>query len=443
MAIVCTLSSMRLLALVCVLLPTIAVADDLPDAGTDAPAPDANPASPPEVAPADVVTPTETTAPPEETGKKKKKKHKHDADAPDDVGGDLVHADDVGGVGTSQVNFRFLLQTRYTQTFVKTPLDQATVLDPRIGDGYAINRAFMRVTATPLEWLESKLLVDFAELQHKNPKHALKLAYAEMKASEHVSVTVGLFKRSFSLLELLPIADYELANPGPTDDLIKNAEFGGRDTGAMVRWSPLHKKKRLSMYLGMFSSDLHDLDARPYGLITARVVSETKHWRLGADVAVRPHGESTVPANPSSGQAVSADATYHHKSYEVRAEWLWGTRSDKPNAALALNWMAAWAIATMRFPVSDCVVLMPAARFEWLDADLGGIFTDAAGQQHGVGRRFYITGALNAMNVTDNLRVLLDVTRSQVQPHTYPINFPPLLLDRSSTIITLQAQIKI
>ena len=438
---------MRFLALCCVLLPTVAFAGEPSDAGVDAPvaSPTVAPQENTETAP-DAGSQAEPAQPADESatddskdGKKKKKKHKHDSES-DDAGGDLVHADDVGGVGSGNINFRFLLQTRYTQTFTRTPLDPATVLDPRLNDGYAINRAFMRVTATPLEWLESKLLVDFAELQKKNPKHALKLAYAELKPSDHVSVTVGLFKRAYSLLELLPIADYELANPGPTDDLIKNAELGGRDTGAMVHWSPLHKKKRLGLYFGVFSSDLHGVDARPYGVMTARVVSETKHWRFGVDGAVRPHGEEAtpaLPANPDKGQAVSADVTYHHKRYEVRAEWLYGSRSDGQDTGSdpdrAKTWMAAWTIAAVRFPL-DCVVLMPAARFEWLDADL----------EHATrGRRYYLSGALNVMSMTDNLRVLLDVSRMQIQSNTFPLDIPPVLYDRSSTSVTVQAQIKI
>jgi hypothetical protein len=170
--------------------------------------------------------------------------------------------------------------------------------------------------------------------------------------------------------------------------------------------------------------------------MTARVAAEpTKHVRIGIDGALRVRGEDTapgVPATPGQGRAVSADATLHHKHYELRAEWLWGTRSDEAFAGPAKTWMAAWAVAAIRIPV-QCTVLMPAARLEWLDAD----------REHSIGRRYYISGAFNVMNVTDNVRFLLDVTRSQVQPGSVPLSIAPVLLDRSSTIVVAQVQIKI
>ena len=405
------------------------------DAPVDAPAADAPPvASPP-------VEEPDTDA----DKKDKKHKHKHEDAEPtgetpseehDVANGDLVESDDIGGVSEGPVNLRFLLQPRYVQTFVHSGLDTATVLDPRLDDGWAINRAFLRVTASPKPWLEAKVLADFAELQHRNPKRALKLAYAELKPDKRVSIYVGLFKRTFSLLELLPIADFELANSGPTDTLIKDAELGGRDTGAMVHWAPLQKKKWLGLYLAAYSGNVTGANARPWGLVTGRITSEPiKHLTLAIDGAYRQYPEVTtpgVPASPGKGRAISADATWHRKRYEIRGEWLWGTRSDEDNAGLAKTWMAAWGIAAVRFPVDE-VVLMPAARFEWLDADL----------EHDIGRRYYISGGLNVMNRTDSVRVLLDVTRSQVQRGSFPLSVAPVLLDASSTIIVAQAQIKI
>ena len=143
--------------------------------------------------------------------------------------------------------FRFLLQTRYTRVF-----DDASVKDAESNDGFALNRAFFRGVVHPYKWLSAKLLVDFAEFAYSNPQQALKLAYGEIKPIKRIELTFGLFKRTYSLLELLPIAEYELADTGPTDNLIKDTQFGGRDAGAMVRGDPLPKRRWLHIYLGAF-----------------------------------------------------------------------------------------------------------------------------------------------------------------------------------------------
>jgi hypothetical protein len=44
---------------------------------------------------------------------------------------------------------------------------------------------------------------------------------------------VGLFKRPYSLLELLPIAEFEFADVGPTDDVIKEL---GSAVATSARW---------------------------------------------------------------------------------------------------------------------------------------------------------------------------------------------------------------
>jgi hypothetical protein len=386
--------------------------------------------------PAPVPTPAaaddRTTAEPQ-----RKKQEKHGSvDASFDQG-DVVDGDDLGGISSHGVNFRFLLQARYTANFVDHAIDTAT-LDPRLQDGYSIGRAFLRAVSSPRKWLTLKFLADFAELSHRQPRRTLKLAYMQIHPAEHITLIAGLFKRTFSLLELLAVADFELADVGPTDVLIKKAELGGRDPGAMIQITPLRKKKTLGIYVGVYDGGLGGLDARPYGLMTARVEGRPiKHLRLGIDGAWRPHGQSPiapgVPSTTIAGKAVSADASFVAKDLEVRAEWLWGDRTDHALAADASTWMAFWAIGAIKLELSHALRLMPAARFEWLDAD----------REHQIGRRYLFSGALTVMDRADSFRLMLDVSRNQVQSGTFPLGIPPLLLDTSSTTIVVQVQVKV
>ena len=401
-----------------------------PPAPTTEPSPttDVSPAEPPAAANDTVGDPGDAS-----DGKPHKKKHKTDADGDPDQG-DIV-ADSPDDEVRHTVDFRFLFQTRYTATFAPT-IDQTTTLDPRLNDGYSLNRIFLRATTRPRPWLSAKLLVDFSELSHKSPKNALKLAYIDLTIAPKWTLTVGLFKRTFSLLELLPIAEFEVADVGPTDTLIKDAKLGGRDAGVMIRFDPLRKRKWLSIYLAAYDGGLGGVDARPLGLVTARVVAQpVKHLRLGVDGVWRQHGQQPppgIPSNAGPGQAVSADIRYSRKRLELRAEWLWGDRADEANRGDARTFMAAWVIAAVRLRL-DPVVLMPAVRFEWLDAD----------REHEIGRRYVFSTAVDVMDVSESVRLLIDVSHYQVQRGTYPLSIAPVLLDTSSTAIVAQVQVKI
>jgi hypothetical protein len=420
--------------------------DEPTDAGVD---PGAAPidAAPPPPPPSTILpvesTPAETPpaeTPDDETGPddhKKKKKHKSEDEGTlaSAEQGDIVGDESAQGQVSNGVAFRFLFQTRYQATLAEA-FDPVTELDPRLNDGYAINRIFMRLTAKPKPWISAKVLIDFAEITHRNPRKALKLAYAELKLHKRIVATVGFFKRTYSLLELLPIAEFEVADVGPTDVLIKDAELAGRDPGAMIRFEPLRKKKWLSIFVGIFDGGLNAADARIPGLVTARVTSQpNKHVRLGIDGAYRYHGQEVMPGVvPATGpaRAVSVDATYERKRFQIRGEWLWGDRSDLLYRGDARTFMAAWGIAAVRFPIGD-YVLMPAMRFEWLDAD----------REHAIGRRYLMSGAINFLEASDTVRVLLDVSRSQVQPGTTPLSLAPVVFEKSNTAVIVQVQVKI
>lgn len=360
--------------------------------------------------------------------------------------GDAFGDEPENGPKTKGFAFRLLLQTRYTRVF-----DDASAKDAESNDGFALNRAFLRGVVHPYKWLSAKLLVDFAELAYSNPQQALKLAYGEIKPIKRVELTFGLFKRTYSLLELLPIAEYELADTGPTDNLIKDTQFGGRDAGAMVRGDPLPKRRWLHIYLGAFGGAGEGAEgltgttsnantgpdlAAPSLLLTARLQSRPiKHLSFGVDGAWRPTGTPAISLPPqsqvTSGAATSADATYSTRLIELRGEWLWGDRTDIPYRADARTFMAAWGIFAVRFPVAR-VLVMPTARFEWLDAD----------RQHPEGQRYVVSGALN-LDFTTRVRLLLDLTRDQLAHGTYALSSPPGVFSQSATIYVTQLQLKI
>jgi hypothetical protein len=314
-------------------------------------------------------------------------------------------------------------------------------------DGLDINRAFFRLTIRPNAVVSGKLLIDFAELLHKNQKKSVKLAYAELAPNDTVAVFVGLFKIPFSLLELLPIADYELADVGPTDDLIKDLGFGGRDIGVMIDVAPLRKKKWLHLNLGVFQGDNKGPQSyRGPGIVAGRIVFRpTKHFRFGVDGVWRPRavGEWDTGAYAQKydgGRAASADITVAFKKFELRAEAMLGDRTDLgPSAGLiiwrrpaATTFAAAWILAARRFVLSDNFVLMPAARAEWLDEE----------REAPIGRSVYLTGGLN-LDYQNRVRLLLDVSRLWIDPGTPDRSLATIQYRSNNTLVIMQLQLRI
>jgi hypothetical protein len=339
--------------------------------------------------------------------------------------------------------FRLLLQTRYTYQF-NDP-------NPLKDNGFSLQRAFLRGSAHPFKWLSAKLLVDFAELAYSNPQQALKQVYGEIRPWKRLEFTVGLFKRLYGLVELLPIAEYEFADTGPIDSLIKTTQFGGRDVGVMVRGDPLPKRRWLHVYLAAYGGAGEGADgvvgttgtthngpdfAAPSLLLEGRVESRPiKHVMLGATGAWRPQSAEnadTVPfAQVSTGKAVAVDATISNRLLVVRGEWLWGDRTDINTRGAAQTYMGAWGMAAARFPIEH-VIMMPAARFEWLNDDL----------QHPEGDRYLITGALN-VDVANQLRFLFDYSHYLMRYGSYPISSTPGVFNKSSDVFVVQVQLKI
>jgi hypothetical protein len=337
--------------------------------------------------------------------------------------------DEFGDMTMSGFSIRTLTQVRYAGTFTAAapnPDSQATAED---NDGWRLNRMFLRLVAAPNKRLQARVLIDFAELMKKNPKRALKLAYGELRPTKWLEITAGLFKRSFSLLELLPIADFELGDVGPTDDFLKDLGYAGRDVGAMVRISPLAQRHLLNVWLGAFAGDPEEgYDVTVGKLVTARVESKPiPILRLGADLAWRTGssvghekfpGYDTEAMTLDKGKAYSADATLLLSGFELRVEGMLGDRTDAFWRDNHAKFLSTWAIATYRFPFAG-VSLMPAFRAEWLDAD----------SQHSGDGRLYLTAGLN-IDFSENIRLLVDVSRYDVQAQARALRKRPWPMPR-------------
>ena len=358
---------------------------------------------------------------------------------------------------TSGVSFRLLFQTRYTHTAPEISaglreyllreasdpsalpvLENQVRTNARAGDGLDLERVFLRATAQPVSWVGLKLLVDFAELAHKNQKRALKLAYGELKPTRGVTITAGLFKIPFSLLELLPIADFELADSGPTDDLVKDLGIAGRDLGVAVELAPFAKHSAFTATAGVFAGS--NVDASRHagpGMLALRLTARpTSHLRLGADCAYRPFDvdnveDGTVTPKYVSGGACSADATFSYKRLQLRAEWLTGRRTDVIGSTTR-NFMAAWAVLAYRYKLRGHASLTPALRAEWLDED----------RSQPIATTTTLSAAMN-VDFSASARLLFDLSRSYVQLGTVDRSSELRVQKPSLTRGVIQLQLKL
>ena len=315
------------------------------------------------------------------------------------------------------ITFRTLLQVRQTQTSGASGSTAEKDYAQQF-DGWHLQRMFLRAATRPTSWMEGKILADFAEAWNGSPKKLLKLAYADIDLHERVHLRVGLQKLPMSLLELLPIAEFELADLGAVDDLIKDTGFGGRDVGATLRVDPLPKARWLRLSAGAFSGDAVGTDASLAPLLGFRAESHPwKHLSAGIDWLWRRHATTAPAGSPTkyidAGSAGSADISLHWKPVEVRAELVWGDRTDAryrldPVGGEARSYLGAWLIAVGRIKLGK-VIVRPVARCEVLDAD----------REHASGRRTLISGALDVD--VGPVRVVLDVSQRLLQPGSVPL----------------------
>jgi hypothetical protein len=384
------------------------------------------------------------------------------APAKDSFTGDPF-GDELSGTSLGPLSFRALLQTRYRHTFARASKNSrpgyALREDAlaRDGDGFELQRLFLRMAAEPSPKLGFKAILDFSKLN--NPENVLKQAYVSVRpVPKRVELAVGMLKLPFSSMELDPIARYELSYLGQTDDLIKNLGFAGRDIGAELMVAPLKKPKLLRVSLGAFRGHAKDEHASPLGAIGARVESKPiKGLRLGIDAVGMPTSQDykrpfetsgkdvlPSPSDPlypreqrwAAGKAYSADVTYDRHRLMLRAEAMLGDRVDVEERYGARSFWATWFLAAYDVHVG-LLRCTPVLRAEWLDAD----------RDHDVGRRRALSAGVS-FPYEKQLRFLVDVTRTDVQHGTPVIDSPKPLpavpyFERDNTRVSAQLQLEL
>jgi hypothetical protein len=270
-------------------------------------------------------------------------------------------------------------------------------------------------------------MIDVAEFARK-PQRAMKLAFVELKAAKRVTLTAGYFKRRFSLLELLPAAQWEVADDGAIGVLLKDQGWSGRDLGAMVQVAPLAKKRWLNVSAMVSGGGVDDgVAARPLQLLAVRAQSEPwrDRLRLGLAFSARPWpkqeygaGKGIAPFDDAgTGWAAETDATLRLGAFEARAEAVAGVRTDltiQRAFGEGREFAGAWTLLAWRGSVFGRGAI-PAVRFETLDSDREDLTQ---------GTRFTATAALT-LELAPGLRLLLDASRRGVQPGTRALDDVP------------------
>jgi hypothetical protein len=385
---------------------------------------------------------------------------------PDNDLTDAIPGDPWGDAqGLNVIALRSLFQTRYVSTFAEDSTNSRASYRVREdnlvqqGDGYSIERLFMRMSSDPVKYVGFKAVLDFAELVSGDPEDLVKQAYSTISPMPgRIDMVVGLFKIPFSTPELDPSARFEFAELGPANRLMNDLGYTGRDYGVEIIGAPLPKARRLHLMFGIFRGHAYDEHDSPAGAIAGRIEAKpTKALRFGAGVVShlkavtynRPFNTSDKdvlpdppdPLYPAAkhwgrGQAYGIDTRYKKKGLMLRGEATYGDRVDVDRSYGATHFWSAWGIAAYSFNLG-VVKLLPAFRAEWLDADAG----------HGKGLHRTLSGSFTVI-AWSRVRFMVDATNTHVEPNTIVINQPkPLQADPylalSNTRLTGQLQLEL
>jgi hypothetical protein len=388
------------------------------------------------------------------------------ANGDEDPAEESLPGDPWGDVGSGGLlSLRALFQFRYTSTFAEDSTNERESYVVREeylvqqGDGWAINRLFVRLGSDPSRYLGFKAVFDFAQLLEGDPEDVVKQAYGTLRPMpDHIELTAGSFKIPFSTLELDASSRWEFAEFGPIDQLIVDMGYAGRDLGAQLQIAPLKKAKRLRITGGTFRGHATDEHDSPSGTVAVRIEAKpNKHFRIGANYAQklravvynRPFETSDKDELPNppdplypaqkrydSGRAAGGDLRFKMKGFMLRGEGIYGDRIDVDTRYDARTFWGAWGIIAYRIDIGSVRVL-PAFRAEWLDAD----------RENPVGVQRQLGGALNVLFL-ERCRFVVELTQTEVQANTpllkqpKPLQTDPYLaLDNLRTIAQLQIEL--
>ena len=377
-----------------------------------------------------------------------------------------VPGDPWGDVGTGGLlSMRALFQFRYTTTYSERSTNPRAsyVIRERYlaqrGDGYAINRLFVRLASNPSPYVSFKAVFDFAEALDGDPEDMVKQAYVTLSPlPEHLELVAGIFKIPVSITELDSSNRWEFANFGELNALMGNLGYISRDLGVMLLASPLNKAKRLRLSVGIFRGEGQDEHDSGIGTLAGRIeVNPNKHLRFGADIAEKLKGftyrqpfetsskeELPDPQDPEypatrhygKGRAVTVDARFKQKGFMLRGEGVYGDRVDLDTRYGAETFWGGWGIVAYRIDFGT-FQLLPAFRAEWMDAN----------READVGVRRVLSGAVTALFL-ERVRLLIDATHTEVQANS-PLNNQPKPIERDPYVqldnwqVTAQLQLEL
>src|SRR5439155_11732732 len=140
----------------------------------------------------------------------------------------------------------------------------------------------------------------------------------------------------FSVLEQFHDTGLEVAEEGPTHELLHRLRFVGSDIGLIVHANPLRDKKWLDVQAGAFDSGATGAqNSRAPGLVALRATSRPiEPLQIGAGVAWRPNALDAWweelrfrYQDFDSGAAFGGDLTLSFERFVFRAEGLTGNRT--------------------------------------------------------------------------------------------------------------------
>jgi hypothetical protein len=263
------------------------------------------------------------------------------------------------------------------------------------------------------------------------------------------------------LLELVEPYQLEVAERGPTHEMLEDQlSLARRNTGVEVDVSPLSHARLLQLTAGAFQGATTGAtgaqDFRGPGLLAGRILTEpTGYLRFGTSVAWRPRPTLEWWDELryrfvvfERGLALAANATVNLPRLLIRAEGMMGSRTDvdvptplQYRRGDARNFMAAWAMVAVRFPVRG-MILTTAARAEWLDTDTRFGFDIRPTTSQATGRILHFSGGLN-LDFDEHTRLMLDVSVHDVEPGTRNGDYHEIVrYDTDSTAVILQLQIR-
>jgi hypothetical protein len=386
---------------------------------------------------------------------------------PDNELGDSLPGDPWGDAkGLSIITLRGLSQMRYISTFgAHSDSSRASYVEreellAEKHDGYSIERLLIRISSDPVKYVGFKAVLDFSELLTGDAEDVLKQAYTTISPiPTRLEAVVGLFKLPFSVLELDPTARFEFAELGPTNQLLGNLGFNGRDLGLQIMGAPLPKAKRMQISAGIFRGHTKDEHDSPVGALAGRIEYKPhKSLRLGLDAVYQPFSitynrpfetsdKETLPNPPDpmypaakhweKGGAYGFDVRFKKKHFMSRGEFIYGDRVDVDERYDARRFWSAFGILAYSINLHEQVKLLPAVRMEWLD-------TDAT---HGPGAFVTVSGGLNCIAWT-RVRFLVDATYTHVEDGTPLFNQPKPLqatpyMALTNTRLTVQVQVEL